>query len=91
MGSKGIPVEPPPEPPVNPMDEGIIPPEIIKACRGRLSQRCRDILDDADRGLSMEEIAKKYGYSDDRSAKQTKYRCWADFVNCVKEQLSKEI
>ncbi|MCO6488531.1 MAG: sigma-70 family RNA polymerase sigma factor [Phaeodactylibacter sp.] len=67
-----------------------IPPEIIGLCRDLLEEQCRNILDDADDGLSMQEIADKYGYSDARTAKQTKYRCWQKFVGCVKEKLLKE-
>lgn len=79
-----------PEIPAEEQPEEQIPAEIIGQCRDLLDDQCRKILDDADNGLSMQEIAGKYGYSDARTAKQTKYRCWQKFVGCVKEKLLKE-
>jgi RNA polymerase sigma factor (sigma-70 family) len=75
-----------PEPPPVEEPEERIPREYIEACREELGQRCRDILDDHDAGLSMEEIAEKYNLTP-KSARTTKYRCWQQFTDCIKRKM----
>lgn len=75
-----------PEPPPIEEPEERIPQEYIEECCQTLGQKCRNIIDDHDAGLSMEEIAEKYGLTV-QSARQTKYRCWKEFVNCLKSKM----
>jgi RNA polymerase sigma factor (sigma-70 family) len=63
-----------------------------RLCWEKLSERCRSILDDYYfQDLSMAEIAQKHGFSNEKTAKQTKYRCMEDLKNCARTHLNDEL
>lgn len=60
--------------------------QLLAACLALLGEQCRLILADTLAGISMQEIAEKYGLKNEHVARQTKLRCVHQLKECVRKK-----